>query len=334
MLSPVLPSSIDLASATDFLAAQQRDYGAHYEIGDGLWALFALPANDVANHELAREILAEAPFAFEIGPTEDDSHLLYYVDTAHRLAAMHWLEDLLAISSGAVRPVAPDLQHLIDQVIASEAPHRAARQLAQAHDTGKITAGLIRRPETVRALLDRLHAREPLFFGALHLLLQHHLVDMLSFFRRLIGEDVGLLNEIVKSGLSRDPFLQSRQDATSEIRNHLIRFRIINPIDQQKNVGLANPYAAFMEVAANRDHLIATVDGIKCDLAHNDYLHAIHSIRRKIYQGEAFNTFGTQSPWMTERIALPFKFIRQKLDSQPNLPPLDALYMLERSVAV
>ncbi|MCC6415651.1 MAG: hypothetical protein IT582_07060 [Opitutaceae bacterium] len=333
MITPHSPQSIDLTSAAEFLEAQQREFGANYEIAAGLWAVFAVAAEDSAGNELARDLLAEAPFAHEVGSTEDDSHHLYYVDAENRHAAQHWLEDLAATARGEIRPVAPGHQLLIDQVLASESPHRAARQLAEAHAEGAASAGLIREPATVRALLDRLHGREPLFYGALNLLIQHHLVDMLVFFRQLISEDVGLLNEIVKGGLSRDPFLQTRQDATSEIRSQLIRFRIINPMDQMKNTGLANPYAAFMEVAASREHLIALVDGIKSDLARADFVHALHSIRRKLYQGETFSTFGTQSPWMTERIALPFKFIRQKLDAQPGLPALDALYMLERSAA-
>lgn len=317
----------------EFIHTQQRDFGAHHEIADGLWAVFALPVDDAEANALARDLLTDAPFAHETGTTEDDSHLLYYVTTAHRHDAVHWLEDLVKTAAGEVRPVAPDQQHLIDQVLASETPHRAAKQLADAHQAGTVAAGLIRRTETVRALLDRLHGREPLFYGAMQLLLKHHLVDMLVLFRQLIGEDVGLLNEIVKGGLSRDPFLQTRQDATSEIRNHLIRFRIINPMDQMKNAGLANPYAAFMEVAVSNGHIIAPVDGIKSDLTRADFLHAIHSIRRNLYQGEPFRSFDTQSPWMTERIALPFKFIRQKLEAQSSLSPLDALYMLERSAA-
>ncbi|MCB1105082.1 MAG: hypothetical protein H7A44_05320 [Opitutaceae bacterium] len=328
-----MPCSVAPEILIEFIRPQQRDFGANHEIAEGLWAVFALPVGDAEANALARELLADAPFPHETGTTEDDSHELYYVTTAHRHAATHWLEDLVKTAAGEVRPVSPEQQHLIDQVLASETPHRAARQLAEAHEAGTVTAGLIRRTETVRALLDRLHGREPLFYGALQMLLNHHLVDMLVLFRQLIGEDVGLLNEIVKGGLSRDPFLQTRQDATSEIRNHLIRFRIINPMDQMKNTGLGNPYAAFMEVAVSNGQIIAPVDGIKSDLARSDFIHAIHSIRRKLYQGESFSAFGTQSPWMTERIALPFKFIRQKLEARADLSPLDALYMLERSAA-
>ena len=328
-----MPCSVAPEILIKFIGPQQRDFGANHEIAEGLWAVFALPVGDAEAKALARELLADAPFPHETGTTEDDSHELYYVTTAHRHAATHWLENLVKTAVGEVRPVSPEQQHLIDQVLASETPHRSARQLAEAHEAGTVTAGLIRRTETVRALLDRLHGREPLFYGALQMLLNHHLVDMLVLFRQLIGEDVGLLNEIVKGGLSRDPFLQTRQDATSEIRNHLIRFRIINPMDQMKNTGLGNPYAAFMEIAVSNGQIIAPVDGIKSDLARSDFIHAIHSIRRKLYQGESFSAFGTQSPWMTERIALPFKFIRQKLEARSDLSPLDALYMLERSAA-
>lgn len=125
--------------------------------------MFALPVGEAEANALARELLADAPFPHETGTTEDDSHELYYVTTAHRHAANHWLENLVKTAVGEVRSVSPEQQHLIDQVLASETPQRAARQLAEAHEAGTVTAGLIRRTETVRALLDRLHGREPLF---------------------------------------------------------------------------------------------------------------------------------------------------------------------------
>ncbi len=262
---------IDADSLAAFLAPQRRDYGGEYELGDGLWAMFVIPADDANSNALARDLLATAPFPYESGATEDDQHQLYYVTTENRHAAGHWLDDLSRTATGEVRPVALEDLHAIDEVLHSDKPHRAARQLADRHAAGTLPAGLIRRTENVRALLDRLHGREPLFYGALQLLLEHHLIDMLVLHRQLIGEDVALLNEIVKGGLSRDPFLQTRQDATGEIRRHLLAFRIINPMDQLKNATLGNPYAAYLEVAVSGSRVIAPVDGIKTELTAEDF---------------------------------------------------------------
>jgi hypothetical protein len=317
-----------------FLETQIRTYGGNVEIDPGLWALLVVPVTDTENRTLARQLLTTAPFAHEEGTSEDDGLVIHYVTEANRPAAVHWLDDLVKMHTGQIRPIPTEQQALIDAVVSSDKPHRAAKDLADQHERGAIVAGVIRDPQTVRRLLDRLHAREPLFFTALHTLLSHHLVDMLIFFRQLIAEDITLANEIVKSGLSRDPFLQSRQDSMAEIRNYLITFRIINPMDQQKNHGIANPYTAYLELAVAGDEIIAPIDGLKVTLQRTDFLNAIHSIRGNLYQGQSFESFDTQSPWITPAIAHPFRFIRQRLTARADLAPLDALYMLERAVAL
>lgn len=323
----------DPAATLRFLESQLDGFGGNVEIDPGLWALFAVAANDQAGRAIALELLSTAPFAHHEGASEDDSFVLHYVDETNRPAAMHWLDDLAKQHGGKIRPVTAEQQILIDAIATSDKPHRAARELADQHDRDELVAGLIHKPQTVRQLLDRLHAREPLFFTALQTLLSHHLIDMLELFRQLIAEDIALCNEIVKGWLSRDPFLQSRQDSTAEIRNILIAFRIINPMDQLKNHGITNPYTAYMELAVTGDEIIAPIDGIKVTLQRTDFVNAIHSIRCNLYRGQSFDSFDTQSPWITPDIAHPFRFIRQKLTARPDLKLLDALYMLERAVA-
>lgn len=316
----------------DFLEAQRRDYGGKIEVAAGLWAVLAVRASDAAANRLARDLLARADFPHAEGLTEDDQLNLYYVEENHRPAAMHWLDDQLALALGEIRPVAPEHQRLKEEIRSSERPHRAARALAEAHEQGLVTAGIIRDATTVRALLDRLHAREPLLFSALQTLFEHHLIDLVVLLRQLINEDVALCNEIVKSGLSADPFLQSRQDATAAIRNALLRFHVINPLEQHKNVSITNPYAAFLGLAVEGDRVLLSVDAIKTAVTRDRFVDAIHAVRRRLYAGEPFDSIDTQAPWMTETIAHPFRFIRQQVTSRSEFAPLDTLYMLERAV--
>lgn len=313
-----------------FLSTQLHEFGGHVEIADGLWALFSVAIADPDSDALAREILAGAPFPYDSGSSADDWWQIYYVETAHREAAIAWLADLGKIAAGEIRPVAPHLAALIADLLASATPHRAARELGELHLRGEITAGLIRRPDDVRALLDRLHVREPLYFSAFQSLLAHHLIDMRVLHRQLIPEDVALKNEIVKAGLSRDPFLQSRQDATTEIRNLLMRFRVINPLDQQKNTAITNPYAAYLDISHEGDQIVAPIDGIAVHLPALHFLKAIRLLRRALYRGENLAHIDTAVPWMNDEIAYAFRFIKQRLDTRRDLTPLDALYMLEQ----
>ena len=307
-------------------------FGGHLEIDPGLWALFAVEANDEGANLQARSLLGGASFAYGAGLSADDRWMLYYVDSASRPAAVHWLDDLAKVAAGEIRPVSPAHQAMILEIIESDHPHRAARKFANLHESGEISAGLIREPSDIRSLLDRLHVREPLFFTAFQSLLTHHLIDMVVLLRQLITEDVTLKNEIVKSGLSADPFLQSRQDAAAEIRNILIRFRVINPLDQQKNTGITNPYAAFMEIERTGDQITATIEGLSIAMSRDQYLTTLRSIRRTLYRGESFGSITTQAPWMDEDMAYGFRFIKQRIDGHREIAPLDSVYMLERAV--
>ena len=316
----------------DFLAPQIREYGCHVEIDDGLWTLFAVPATDSLSSAIARSLLVHATFAHDSGASADDQWTLFYVDSANRTAAIHWLDDLTKLLDGAIRPAAPAHRALVDAVIGSDKPHRAAQQLGELHANGTLCAGLVRDPVKVRALLDRLHQREPLFFSALLTLLNHHLVDLVELLRQLIPEDVALKNEIVRGGLSRDPFLQSRQDAAAEIRNILLRYQLINPIDQQKNHAIKNPYAVFLDIIEAGENVTLPIEGNAVTVPRKDFVSAVHSIRRNLSRGGEFASFDTHVPWMTKELAYPFRFIKQGLDSRRELATLDALYMFERAV--
>lgn len=317
-----------------FLEPQIRDHGGNTEMDGGLWLLFAVPATDALDNALARSLLAGVTFPFHSGATEDDQWTIYYVETAHREAAIYWLDDLTKLLAGTLRRPAPAHRALIESIIGSDKPHRVAQQLTELHTRGEISAGVYREPAMVRSLLDRLHQREPLFFSAFLTLLTHHLIDLVVLLKEMIPEDVALKNEIVKASLSRDPFLQSRQDAAAEIRNALLRFQIINPIDQQKNTAIKNPYAVYLDVVAIGEQISAPIDGVVVTLPRKNFLAAVHAIRRNLYRGEKFSSFNTQVPWMTDEIAYSFRFIKQCVDIHTELMPTDTLYMLERAVAV
>jgi hypothetical protein len=317
-----------------FLSAQLRDHGGQAELDAGLWTLFAVPAADPEANALAQSLLRTAPFAHDSGQTEDDQWTLYYVDTANRPLALAWLDDTIKLVAGEIRPVAPAHHALVTELITSAKPHRLAQDLAARHTRGELSAGLIHPPAEVRALLDRLHQCEPLFFAGFLTLLLHHLIDMLVLHQQILAEDIALKNELVLGGLSGDPFLQSRQDAAAEIRHILLRFQIINPIDQQKNTAVKNPYAVFLEVVYFNDEVIAPIDGLTVAVPRADFLNALHTIRRNLARGDSFHSFDTQAPWMNQSIAYPFRFIKQRVDSHPELAVLDTLYMLERAVSV
>lgn len=317
----------------EFVTHQSREFGGRVEVDTGFWTLFAVDATNEETNALAQSLLANATFAYDSGLTEDDKWMLYYVDTANRAEAMYWLDDLGRMVDGEPRPASPAQRELIAEVAGSNMPHRVAQRLAEMHGRAELSPGIFHAPPVVRALLDRLHGREPLFFSAFQTLLTNHLIDMVVLLRQLIAEDVALQNEIVTGSLSRDPFLQSRQAAAAEIRNFLIRFHVINSLDQQKNTAIDNPYAAHLEIVRNGDEISALIDGNTFTLPRESFLRAVRVIRRNTYKGEQFNRLDTQAPWMNDEIAYSVRFIKQRLDIRRDLAPLDALYMLDRSVS-
>ena len=324
--------NIDDQKLLTFLDPQIREYGGNVEIETGLWVLFAVSAADEEANAIAHSLLDGVGFAHDAGESEDDQWRLYYVDTANRPKAVHWLKDLSMIVAGEIRPASPEQLALIDELAGSNMPHRIAQQLADMHLRDAISAGVIHDPTAVRTLLDRLHSREPLFFSAFAALLTHYLIDMTVLLQQMIDEDVGLGNEIVKGSISQDPFFQTRQTAAANIRNLLIRFHVINPLDQLKNTAIINPYAAFMEITRDGDDVTAQVDANMTKLNRHNFIHAIRSVRRNLYKGERFENFSTRAPWVNEEIAYSFRFIKQRLDMRRDLSPQDGLFMLERAV--
>ncbi len=316
----------------EFLEPQMREHGGNLEIAAGVWSLFAVPVADAEGNATARALLADATFAHNTGGSEDDQWIVYFVDTATRATAIHWLENRYRMLLGRIRPVSPEHRALIRDVAGSNMPHRLAQRLTELQARGEITVGCVDEAPVVRALLDRLHVREPLFFSAFLALLTNHLIDLIVLLQQILAEDLKLTNEIVKGSLSGDPFIQSRQDAAAAMRNYLVRFHVINPLDQEKNTAIRNPYSAYMDVFRDNDQITALVDGSSISLKGESFIEAIHSIRAALYDGEHFEQMSTQAPWMREDLAYSFRFIKQRLDSRREHPPMDALFMLERAM--
>jgi hypothetical protein len=325
--------TIDDKKLLAFLAPQMRDHGGQVQLDADLWILFAVAASDEEGNAIARWLLDGTSFANDSGPSEDDQWTLYYVHSPDRAEAIHWLEDLQATRSGRIRPPSPAQRALIEELGPSRMPHRVAQKLVELHERGELSAGVVQDPLLVRTLLDRLHFKDTLFMSALHSLLSHHLVDLIVLLQQMLAENIELEDELGGNRtLSRDPFEQKGQIAAADIRNQLTRFNVINPLDQQTNTVVTNPYAAFMDVIIEGDKVTATIAGNIVMLPRDTFLEAIRTVRRNLYRGAEFNKIDTQVPWMRDEIAHSFRFIKQRLDAKRDVPSMDALYMLERAV--
>lgn len=315
-----------------FLAPQVKEFGGNLSIGPDAWALFALQTSDQAGHVLAKDLLRNVSFTYQIGEAEGDVWTLYYVDTANRERAVFWLDDVQRALTGLFRLASPSQQAAFKELAASTTPHRIARSLADLHAKGELAAGSIHEPQVVRSLLDRLHAQEPLFFSAFLILLENHLLDLLVLHQQLMDEDIRLGNEILRGSISQDPFLQSRQTAAANIREQLLRFHILNPLNQQKHSSSANPYAACTETRLAEEGVIIRVDGIDRTQPRPEFVATIRLLRKNLYRGERIEDLSTHTPWVTETTAQPLRFIKQQMESRPDVQNLDWLYMLERAV--
>lgn len=324
--------NLETPGLAEFVDRQLRECGGHHEVDAGAWALLGVEASDADGNALAHELLRDAGFPHGSGLSEDERWHIYYVDTANRAAAMHWLDDMHRQLHGEVRLPSPAQAETIKQLPDSPLPHRLAQSLGEQHAASSLAAGCIREPALVRALLDRLHLREPLYYAAFQQLLAQHLIDMVVLLQKLISEDVDLLNEAMSGAVSRDPFLQSRQTAAAEIRRMLVEFCVINSLDQQKNTAVHNPYAAYMDLVAQGEELTLPLDGVTFTVTRTNFVAAIRTIRRNLYAGGEFERFDTQAPWMRNDIAHPFRFIKRRLEMHRDLPVLDGLFMLERAV--
>jgi hypothetical protein len=317
----------------DFLSQQLEESGGKVEIESGLWLLFVIEARDQDANSLARDLLADVTFAHDSGTSADDLWTLYYVDSANRPAAVHWLKDMKARATGDIRPVAPDHQALIRQLSTSALPHRVAQQLGELHGRGELSAGSINDPVLIRWLLDRWHMPDPIALPTFLTLVSHHLLDLAVLLDQLESDDVDVLNDILKSDVSRDPIDRSRYDAAGEIRRVLNRFQVINGMDQEKNVTTTNPYAAYVDIACVGDRVVMPVDGTMVRVLREHLLRAIRTTRKQLFRGEDFGDFNTLAPWVTDSVALPFRFIKQRLEVHRDLAPMDWLYSIERAIA-
>lgn len=324
--------NIDDKRLLAFLGPQLRDYGGKVEIDTDRWALFAVETADQESNELASWLLAGTRFASGSGPSEDDRWTLYYVNTAARAEAVYWLEELSKVVSGQIRPTSAAQRSLIRELASSGMPHRVAKNLAEQHARGELSAGSVQEPDVIRSLLDRLHSREPLFYSALQMLLNDHLIDLIVLLQQLIAEELSLEDEIEPVILSRDPLLKAGQIAAIDIRNVLIRFQVINPLDHGTNTTITNPYRAYMEIVREGGQIIAPIGASTIALRRKTFVDAIRLTRRNLYWGSALSKIDTPVPWMREEIMSSFQFIKQRLENRRELSAMDALYMLERAV--
>jgi hypothetical protein len=330
LTGPVLATDDQMLLA--FLRKQLQDFGGNLALEPDFWVLFAIPVRDERLNTLARDLLKSVKFAYFSGEAEGDAWILYYVSTAVRTAAVFWLEDLIDVLAGQVRGATPGQQAMIKNLLDSDSPHRVARGLAELRTRGTLSIGAIRDPQLVRSLLDRLHAQEPLYFSAFQTLLENDLIDLLVLARKLMEEDIRLGNTLMQGAISQDPFAQSRQVAAAHIRKYYLRFKIISPMDQQKNAAIGNPYVAFTEMKLEGEDTIIRVDGIDRPSSRKDFVTTIRMLRRSLYRGARIEELNTHSPWVTEETAQPLRFIKQQMESRKEVPAIDWLYMLERAV--
>jgi hypothetical protein len=316
-----------------FLAQQLQECGGDVELDPGgLWLVFVIEADDVEANALARTLLAGVRFVHDWGVSADDQWNLYYVDTAHRAAAVHWLQDLSRLLAGEIRPVAPEHRALIRDLAASELPQREAVELAERHARAELSAGSIHEPGLVRTLLDRWHREESLFLGAFRTLLAHHLLDLVVLLEQLAAEDIDLLNNILRYERSDEPVARSRRQAADEIRRILTLFHLINPLDLEKNADIGNPYAAWLGITCAGDRITAPNDRTMVMMLRRHVLAAIRATRKRLYRGEDFESFDTMAPWITEEVAYPFRYIKQRHQLRRDIAPMDWLYVFERAI--
>jgi hypothetical protein len=324
-------NTVDDQEVIDLLDRQLEQFGGNLQMEPNVWALLAIPNNNGAETATVQELLAGVTFVYEKRESEDGEWSVYCVDTANRPAAIFWLNDTYRQLSGRIRSLTPAHISLVGELTSSPMPHRIAKNLADLHSKGEITAGAIRRPDVVRSLLDRLHVREPLYFSAFQVLLEDHLIDLIVMNKKLENEDVELENDLTRGSVSKDPFFQARQTAASQIRNYLIRCHMINPIDQQKGAVKNNPYAYLTDIRVEADEVMLRVDGLDQRIGTSNFLTAIRTIRKHVSRGVRLNEVVTGTPWITETTAYPLRFVRQQMSSGLGLPALDLLYMLERA---
>lgn len=314
------------------LDEQRAEYGGNEEIAPGCWAVFAVEKANESHRLVIDALLRSAPFPFQTGESEDSAWVLHYVDADHRPPARHWIDDLVRVLDGRIRSPGPEDRERIKALLASPMPHRIARELADRAATGEVPPGAINDQATVRAMLDRSHGQEPTFLAAILIVLEAHLIDLKTLFDSLNHGDIDLSNTLTKGDLSSDPFILSRQESASGIRDFLIQNKILNPLDQQKHTLEKNPYAALTEMRREGRDFILRVDGRDHNSMGSHVIETIQKVRRQIYRGISLREIGTNAPWVTDEKAFPLRFIVERGGARREIPPLLWLYMLERAM--
>lgn len=317
----------------DFLEQQLKEAGGSVEIEpDRLWLLFVVEAKDADTNSLARDLLADAGFAHDSGVSEDDRWMLYYVDKATRPGAVHWLQDLNCRCTGEIRPVSPAQQALIKQLGQPSLPHRVALQLGEMHGRDELSAGCIKDRGLIRSLLDRWHTPDPVALPSFLTLVNHHLLDLQVLHEQIDSEDIEALGDVMMHDVANDPLARIRHDAAGEIRKALGRVQVINSLEQEKNHATTNPYASYVNITCADDRVVMPVDGTMVRVLREHLAKAVRTTRKQLFRGEEFSEFNTLAPWVTDAVALPFRFIKQA-SLRKEIAPLDWLYMIERAIA-
>lgn len=332
VIPPPTPVSISDPRLSAFLVQQTRECDRETPLDGGNWPIFVAESRDAFANQLAQTLLAGATFPHQTAASEDDRWVIYHVDEANRPAAMHWLADLHARVAGEIRPVAPIHRALVRQLAGSSMPHRVAMQLADLHAKGELTPGCINERSLIRMVLDRAHIPGNMILPALGTLLAHHLVDLVVLFEELLPEDIEIVDDLIKQDPPKDSVGRNRHEGAQEVHRTLTRFHLISPIDQEKNTAIANPYAAFVDVASKDERVVLPVDGAMVRLLREHVMAAIHATRRQLNAGKAFDQLKAMDSWVTDSMALPFRFLKQRLLARGDIDPMDWLYIVERAI--
>ncbi|MCC5023272.1 MAG: hypothetical protein J6386_11000 [Candidatus Synoicihabitans palmerolidicus] len=283
-------------------------------------------------HFIARGLLKSANFVFVEGQSADDAWTIFYVATSVRADARHWLQGVAQLLQGGSLSPSPTQLSQIDGLLELAMPHRLARQLIDAMQSGTMPVAPIRDPAKVRLLLDRLHQQEPMFLSALHRLLMHHSIDLAVLFDTITAEDIAVSNELTQGEISSDPFFESRQSAAAGIRQRLIEDKIINPIDQHKHTDVSNPYATLMRLRFQGNRVILRVDGVDYPTPCAALLDTLTKIRRRLYRGIEVWAPDSRAPWATDDSAYHLRFIRQQLSEFLDRAHAECLHILNRAL--
>ncbi len=110
----------------------------------------------------------------------------------------------------------------------------------------------------------------------------------------MISEDITLGNDLTRGYLSRDPFIQTRQNAATAIRDYLIQNNILNPLDQQKHTDVTNPYVALTDLRRVGRDFVLRVDGRDHETMGSHFIETFHRVRRQVYRGIPVQDMGTR----------------------------------------